>query len=1537
MTALDSKKKKTIEETYQKLSQKEHILKRPGMYIGDIKKQPHYTWFFDKEMKKDTLEYSDGFVKIFDEILTNALDHSMRDSTLNQIKVSYDEKSGIIEVYNNGEGIPVVIHSEHKIYVPELIFGHLLSGSNYDDTVTRTGAGTNGLGSNCTNIFSKWFKVETVDHTRGLKFEQTYENNMNKINPHKITKTKVKGYTKISFLPDYQLFSMKGLEKDTIKVLNRRVYDCVMCSPSKVKIYLNEQEIKGKGIIDYVKFFTEEKPIVETIQEGDFVWEYAIIPHDSFEQISFVNGNCTLAGGKHVDYVLNQVVSKLKYMIEQKKKIKDIKAHILKDNMFLFLRATVKNPQFNSQTKETLTTNSKDFGIKVEVSDKFVEKIYKTSIVEDAILVHRSKQTTQLAKQTDGKKLSKIYVPKLEDALWAGTAKSDECSLILTEGLSAMTFAIWGRSVVGNEKYGIFPLKGKCVSTDTKIPLYNGEIKLAKDIKIGDILIGDDGKERNVITLYKGNGKMYEIHQDRGDLYKVNDEHILTLCLSQHKRIFWEPAYCSWKTTFWDKTTKSIKIKQSLVSIKVNCKECKTPITLKCMRRHYKRRHKEIQYAPYKVDVNLEDKVILQAYKKLEDFLNTIDDDNIIDINIQDYLKIPFSLRRKLSGIRGDCVQWDEQKVLLDPYMLGLWLGDGCHDGYAYSCDAQNDPEIIEYIKNWCLKNNANINQNGRYSYNFSSRDNFRCRGESPLKKILEKYNLVKNKHIPKEYLLNSKENRLKLLAGLIDTDGYVCKYGTIEISQSVLTHERLANDIVYLCRSLGFYTCIKKKITNYNYVKTGEKAEAYIIKISGDTSEIPTILQRKRSKSTSQYNIRKTTGYLKINEIPDCDYIGIGIDGNNRFLINDFTVTHNCLNVRDASVDQLTNNEEINNIKKIIGLKHGEVYKDTKSLRYGKVIMLTDADVDGKHILGLFINFVHHFWPSLVKLNPSFIQTIKTPIVKAIKNKKAIEFFTEKDFRQWAESENITGYQIRYFKGLGTSTKEDAKALFKRIAELKVDYYRESEKCEKDILLAFDKDKNSKSTIKCSDLRKQWLSNYDKNSAIELKQNKISYEEFINKELIHFSVYDNLRSIPSICDGLKPSQRKILYYMLKKNLTKSIKVAQLSGYVSAETGYHHGEASLQQAIISMAQDFIGTNNINLLYPDGNFGSRLAGIADAASPRYIFTYLRSITFDIFPKEDMNLLEYLEDDGMQVEPEWFIPVIPMILVNGCSGIGTGYSTYIPPHNPLDIIKNLLLMIDNKEPQAMFPYFKDFKGEVLSIGNGEYELRGVYNKINNTTLEIKEIPSGTWITSYKEFLESLVGESKKSFSLLDVKNLSKDENSDINFRIQLDQSYKEESIVKNLKLYKKINTNNMYLFNKMRVLTKYNTSIDILKEYFPIRLEFYQKRREYLLDKIQKELDVYVNKIRFIEMYIESKLDINRKSKEQIHQILTSNKFMEKDGSFDYLVSMPIYSLSKEKIESLNSMYQKSEQEKKFYESTDARGLWKIDLKKIYGSI
>ena len=331
---------------------------------------------------------------------------------------------------------------------------------------------------------------------------------------------------------------------------------------------------------------------------------------------------------------------------------------------------------------------------------------------------------------------------------------------------------------------------------------------------------------------------------------------------------------------------------------------------------------------------------------------------------------------------------------------------------------------------------------------------------------------------------------------------------------------------------------------------------------------------------------------------------------------------------------------------------------------------------------------------------------------------------------------------------------------------------------------------------IKCSDRRKKWLAQYDKNSYIDVSQKRVSYRDLIHKQLVHFSIYDNLRSIPSLCDGLKPSQRKILYYMLKKNITKVIKVAQLSGYVSAETGYHHGEASLQGAIINMAQDFVGSNNVNLLFGDGNFGSRLLVGKDAASPRYIYTRLCDITTKIFDKKDSNLLHYLNDDGLQIEPEWFLPVIPTVLVNGCEGIGTGYSTYIPPYNPKDIIANLLRVLDEQEPLEMTPYFKNFNGILEKIENGSYVTKGRWEKLSDSQIKITELPIGTGVTTYKEFLESLIENTQdknksktkdksktKSTNIIlkDVQNKTRDENYQICFIVEFKKSSDLDSLV------------------------------------------------------------------------------------------------------------------------------------------------------------
>ena len=1108
--------KKSIEQKYQKLSGREHVLHRPGMYIGSIKKQTEEMWCFkENKMEKCMVEYSPGFMKIFDEVLTNALDHSVRDPTLNTIKVDYDKSTGEISVWNNGNGIPVVEHSEHKMYVPELIFGHLLSGSNYDDNEGRTGAGTNGLGSKCTNIYSKKFIVETVDSENKKKFVQEHSDNMSKKTKAKITSSSVKSYTKITFIPDYERFDMNGLEDDTISLINKRCYDCIACTGNNVSVYLNGVKLKGKGLADYIKYYVEdEKVIYENFEHNQFVWEYAIVPSEHYEQMSFVNGNETRNGGKHVDYILYQITNKIKTLLETKKKLKDVKPNFIKDKMFLFLRSTVINPAFNSQTKEQLTTASKDFGVSVTVSDKFIEKIYKSSIVEDIVEFCKLKETSELTKKTDGSKKNKLYgIPKLEDAVWAGTSKSESCTLILTEGLSAMTFALWGRSVVGPEKWGVYPLKGKAV-------------------------------------------------------------------------------------------------------------------------------------------------------------------------------------------------------------------------------------------------------------------------------------------------------------------------------------------------------------------------------------------------------------------------------------------------NVRDATTSQLLNNEELNSIKQILGLKQNVDYKDTKSLRYGKIMILTDADVDGSHIKGLLINMIHAFYPGLIKLN--FIQTMKTPIIKATKGKQVLEFFTEQDYKHWKENTgNTKNYNIKYFKGLGTSKKEDAQDLFKRLETLGVEYYYKDEKCDESILLAFQKDKNVKDQeISCTDMRKKWLSNYDKDSYIDLKETKTCYQDFINKELIHFSIYDNLRSIPSLCDGLKPSQRKILYYMLKNNVNNDIKVAQLSGYISAEMAYHHGEVSLQGAIVNLSQNFVGSNNINLLVPEGNFGSRMNGGKDAASPRYIFTRLSPLTTQIFNTSDNNLYNYLEDDNLPIEPEYMLPIIPMVLVNGCEGIATGYSTYIPCYNPTDIITNLLNLLTDKPLYKMIPYFKGFGGEVTECENGSYMTKGKWKKISDTKIEITEIPVGMWVTQYKEFLESFIETSKntvkKKFYFKDVQNMTKDENTGIHFVIEFKNAKDLKTLIDNgslekeLKLSKSFSINNMYLFNTNLILTKYQSPLDIINEYYTIRLSFYEKRRLYIINKLTEELKVIKSKIRFIEEYIDGTLDINKKSKDYTIDLLNKRKYHKVNGSggeYDYLINLPVISFTSEKIKDLTNTHDKKVSELEYYQSKTDKELWIVDLNNL----
>ena len=653
--------------------------------------------------------------------------------------------------------------------------------------------------------------------------------------------------------------------------------------------------------------------------------------------------------------------------------------------------------------------------------------------------------------------------------------------------------------------------------------------------------------------------------------------------------------------------------------------------------------------------------------------------------------------------------------------------------------------------------------------------------------------------------------------------------------------------------------------------------------------------------------------------------------------------VTGKLLNVRNAAPTNIVGNKVIVSIIQTLGLTYDLDYtvdKNFNTLRYGRVVVVADADVDGIHIEGLIMNLLHSLFPTLLQREEPYIISMKTPIARVFRGRaKDLLFYDEHRFNDYLAKQEKK-VDAKYYKGLGTTREEDVPDTFgSKLVEYQMD-----ENTGKNMDKVFHK--------KFADARKEWLSHYSPGGGdFSLDDSgqtcTMTISSFLNGEMIKFSHADCARSIPNGVDGLKESQRKILYAVRKRNLRfggKSLKVAQLSGYTAEHSNYHHGEQNLQDTIIGMASGFVGTNNIPLLYPDGGFGTRLEGGKDAASARYIYTKLEALTHLIFRAEDDPLLTPVNDDGDLVQPEHYVPIIPMILVNGCAaGIGTGWSCTIPCYNPKELTAGIKTWIENdcnmyfEDPRdqtqvsllpELVPWYRGFKGEISTAGQKRFKTEGVLLRTKKNAVEVTELPIGLWTNKFKETCEDLVADKQ----LKSIKNYSTTQEVLFHLNETPDGRLCNQT---NMKLHSFLYTSNIVLFNGRGQLKKYGAVDEVIDDFCRVRLSYYEKRKVHQIDALKRQLAHLGNKQRFIREVIQKKLLIMNKPEADIVGKLKERDYDEdpKDGGYNYLLRLPVRVFTADKVTELKDEIAGLRQRLQDLRKTKETDLWIQELDEL----
>lgn len=713
----------------------------------------------------------------------------------------------------------------------------------------------------------------------------------------------------------------------------------------------------------------------------------------------------------------------------------------------------------------------------------------------------------------------------------------------------------------------------------------------------------------------------------------------------------------------------------------------------------------------------------------------------------------------------------------------------------------------------------------------------------------------------------------------------------------------------------------------------------------------------------------------------------GLSVVGRDNYGV--FPLRGKLKNVRGMNPKALSENEEISALMKILGLRYGDVSQKVSDLRYQDLVVFADQDYDGAHIFSLVYNWIHYHYKHLLQQMPNFVKRFVSPIMKIwpkgdTKETHARYFFSLPDVEVWQQTDpvknNIQEHNVRYYKGLGTSTTSEAKYYFSNIHEQVIDICYTGPSTDEKIELLFGK--------RAED-RKNWLiSTYDAKSALDYTQPQLDFDNFADKEYTHFCMASNVRTIPSVIDGLKPGQRKVMHVFLQNSkLRKDIKVSEVAGIVSTEAKYHHGSVSLENTIIGMAQNYIGSNNINYLIPQGQYGSRLTSDGHA-SARYLFTRLNPITRLLFRKEDDAVLKYETDEGCVLEPEHFVPVIPILLVNGANGIGVGWSCEHPSGNPIaliDALSSWLKKVETSQSRVssddhsddrsddhsddplensnviteaflsraefnatMIPYYEGFEGTVLMDPNGDAAyVRGSWDTnnnedINEVNLHITELPPQRWLNPYIQKWQQQAADSQSPL-VTGFSSLSSESKVDINIKLDMTRfTTTVDNVEKYFKLSEKISLNNKNAFNQSKKLVKYETPHDVLMEYIPIRIAMYRARKEDMLKKISQDSIKLRNKCRFVtevvqEVIIPSKCPkiglVSLLSKRGYDQLCADGSVNNSLPNYDYLLNMKIVSFTLDLVNKLQAKYQDRLNEIEVFSKKSLVILWLEDLKEL----